>query len=186
MKNNLTPNYLYTLIPTQVQNRYALRNADDIPHISCRTQLYSNSFLPSAIREWNTLPAEIRNSASLSIFKYRMNKNTSKPTPLFNIGNRRDQILHARLRLACSSLNYDLYRKSIVDSPLCSCGSQETVDHYLTSCTKYEPQRQQYLAGLECPVTTDNLLNGNEHLSFEQNKHVFLQVHKFIIATRRF
>ncbi len=186
MKNNLTPNYLHTLIPTQVQTRYPLRNADDIPHIPCRTQMYNNSFLPSAIREWNTLPAEIRNSPSLSIFKYRMNKSTSKSTQLFNIGNRKDQILHARLRLACSSLNYDLYRKSIVDSPLCSCGSQETVNHYLTVCTNYELQRQQYLAGLDCPVIADNLLNGNEHLSLEQNKHVFLQVHKYITATRRF
>ncbi len=130
MRNNLTPNYLTTLIPTQIQTRYDLRNADNIPQINCRTQMYSNSFLPSTVREWNTLSDQIRNAPTLSAFKYRLNINASKPSPLFNLGSRRHQILHARLRLNCSSLNYDLFRKSIVDSPLCTCGAVETVDHF--------------------------------------------------------
>ncbi len=69
MKNNLTPQYLSELIPSNTQLRYQLRNASDIPHIPCRTQLYSASFLPSTIREWNNLPDAFRNASSLSSFK---------------------------------------------------------------------------------------------------------------------
>ncbi len=186
MKNNLTPNYLTSLIPTQMQTRYELRNADNIPLVHSRTQAHNNSFLPSAIREWNILPGHIRNAPTLSSFKNRLNKDNRKSSPLLNIGNRRDQIMHARLRLGCSSLNYDLFRKSIVDSPLCTCGAEETVDHYLTSCPRYQLQRQEHLTDIDCPTITSYLLNGNEHLTFEQNTYLFLQVHKFIDATKRF
>ncbi len=133
MKTNISPGYLTSLIPIQNQPTYNLRNVDRIPLIHCHTQLYSNSFLPSTISEWNKLPETIRNAPSLLSFKARINKNVSKPSPLFNIGHRRDQILHARLRLSCSSLNYDLYRKSIIDSPLCACGAQETASHFFTA-----------------------------------------------------
>ncbi len=61
MKNHLTPQYLSDLIPQQTQFRYNLRNAADIETVPCRTQLYSNSFLPSTIREWNRLPENTRN-----------------------------------------------------------------------------------------------------------------------------
>ena len=52
MVNGLTPSYLTSLIPTtQVNQRYQLRNADNIPGIFARTSSYYNSFLPSVIRE---------------------------------------------------------------------------------------------------------------------------------------
>ncbi len=66
MNNNISPAYLGELIPIHTEHRYHLRNADDIPMIHCRTQLYSNSFMPSAIREWNNLSEHTRNAPSLS------------------------------------------------------------------------------------------------------------------------
>ncbi len=118
-------------------------------------------------------------------FKARFNKN-SKSSPLYNIGSREGQILHARLRLSCSSLNLDLHRRSIVDSPNCTCGAVESVSHFLLHCTNFDIHRQRYLANLPCPPISENLLNGNERLSFEQNKYIFLQVQQFILATKRF
>ena len=46
MYNNLTPVYLSSLIPQQVENisQYNLRNAQDLRHIRARTGLYYNSF----------------------------------------------------------------------------------------------------------------------------------------------
>ncbi len=148
MKNGLTPTYLTTLIPTETQQRYALRNVNNIPSLCGRTQQYTNSFLPSTIRDWNSLPESTRYAPTISSFKYRLNKDTSKSSPLFNVGTRKDQILHARLRMSCSSLNYDLYRKSIIDSPLCTCGAPETVSHFLISCRQYQHQRQLYLTDI--------------------------------------
>ncbi len=186
MKNNLTPGFLSNLIPNQTQDRYTLRNASDIPIIPCRTQLYTNSYLPSVIRDWNRLDDNVRNAPSLMSFKSRISKNISKPSLLYKVGSRKPQILHTRLRLDCSSLNYDLHRRSIVDSPNCTCGAEETVSHFLLHCNNFQHQRQLYLSSLPCAPLADNLLHGCERLSFEQNKYVFLQVHKYLLATKRF
>ncbi len=56
----------------------------------------------------------------------------------------------------------------------------ETVNHYLLSCPNYQQLRQLYLDNLPCPPIADNLLYGNERLSFEDNKNVFLQVQIYI------
>ncbi len=90
MKNGLTPSYLTTLIPTETQQRYALRNENNVPLIYGPTQQYNNSFLPSTIRDWNSLPEPTRNAPTLSSFKYRQNKDTSKSSPLFNVGTRNE------------------------------------------------------------------------------------------------
>lgn len=182
MNNDITPNYLNELVPQQIQPRYHLRNSSNIPAVPCRTQLYSNSYLPSTIRDWNKLPENNR----LDSFKARINKNVSKASPLFNVGSRQGQVLHTRLRLSCSSLNYDIHRRSLIDSPNCTCGSTETVSHFLLYCQKYEHQRQLYFTNLPCPPIVENLLLGNERLNYDQNKYIFLQVQKFIQATKRF
>ncbi len=71
------------------------------------------------------------------------------------------------------------YRKSIIDSPLCTCGAPETVSHFLISCRQYQHQRQLYLTNIPCIPSTENLLNGNEHLTFDQNKNMFISVQNY-------
>ena len=83
-------------------------------------------FFPSAIRAWNSLPEEIKQAPSVASFKYRLNRNNqSPPLKYFNAGSRIGQILHSRLRMKCSSLNSHLYRRNIVESLSCTCGSFE-------------------------------------------------------------
>ena len=55
MYNSISPLFLSSLVTPLVQNtsNYSLRNADDIRTIHDCTSLYSNSFLPSTIRDWN-------------------------------------------------------------------------------------------------------------------------------------
>ncbi len=120
------------------------------------------------------------------LFKARINKNGSKSSPLFNIGDRREQILHARLRLSCSSLNYDLYRKSIIDSPFCACGAKETAIHFLLQCPLYQHLRLDIWTNQDIAPFSEHVLNGNERLTFEHNKVVFQQVQTLIMATIRF
>ncbi len=69
--NNRTPSYLTDLIPQQTQSRYNLRNASNIPLIPCRTQLYSNSYFPSTIREWNRLPEKSSKRRFIGIIQTR-------------------------------------------------------------------------------------------------------------------
>lgn len=186
MKNHITPNYLSNIIPEQTQNRYQLRNFNNIPIVNSRTQLYQDSFLPSVIRDWNNLPDEIKSSSTLEIFKSKLNGQLKKPPIYYFTGDRKAQILHTRLRLGCSSLNHDLFRKSIVNDSHCSCGNIETVNHYLLSCPNFQVQRNTFFANLQCPLTVQNLLYGSEHLNFEHNTNIFSCVQQYIVATKRF
>ena len=80
---------------------YSLHNAANSQTIHSHTQQYSNSFfLPSAIGEWNDLSLVIRDSTTVTAFKYKLNSNFTQPQSLFHIGNR---IYHSRLRTNCSS-----------------------------------------------------------------------------------
>ncbi|KAH3881675.1 hypothetical protein DPMN_005602 [Dreissena polymorpha] len=49
MQNNIAPFYLCNLIPVRTSQAYDLRSQNGIPPVYANTQLYSNSFLPSAI-----------------------------------------------------------------------------------------------------------------------------------------
>ena len=101
--------------PTDGNNTaYSLRNASDYKYIRSNTQLYYNSFLPSAVRDWNELPHTTRNAPSISSFKRSLNS-TLIGVPLFYLdGKRIGQIYHSRLRIDCSSLNHHLFSKNIM------------------------------------------------------------------------
>ena len=58
MKNG-SATYLSSLVPVQTQDRYALRNTENIPLPIARSQLYNSSFLPATIRDWNALPLRL-------------------------------------------------------------------------------------------------------------------------------
>ena len=79
--------------------------------------MYNNYFLPSTVRLWNSEPTSIRDSKSPSSLKsYYKSKCIKKPIYFYS-GTRIGQILHMRLRTACSSLNHHLFLKNVVDSP---------------------------------------------------------------------
>ena len=127
--------YVTNLVPQQVAaaSRYNLPNADSIQTVYSKTNLYYESFLLSALRGWNNLPTEIKQSDSVTTFKKHLVKTTPVPKYYYT-GKRRAQILHTRLRTNCSSLNLDLFTRSVSDSPLCRCGSIEDVQHFFFHC----------------------------------------------------
>ena len=86
-------------------------NAENVQTIDSRTSQYFNSFLPSAVREWNNLPLETRRSDSVYSFKQSLNRGAPIVPKYYCSGNRKFQILHTMLRTKCSSLFYDLFLK---------------------------------------------------------------------------
>ena len=98
---------------------------------------------PSSIREWNNLPLDVRKSDSVFIFKRKLNSDIKAIPRHYYAGNRRDLVLHTRLRTKCSSLNDDLFQKGITDSPLCLCGNMEKTDHYFMRYPLYRGQRAE-------------------------------------------
>ena len=88
--------------------------------------------------------------------------------------------------MQCSSLNQHLYRKSIVDSPNCICGSTESANHYLFHCLRYTAQRQMYINYINVSInlTTEILLLGSPKLTLNQNVELFSAVQTFIICSK--
>lgn len=190
MKNNLSPDYLSVLVPPTVGSitRYPLRNAENLLTVQASSQQYYNSFLPTAVRDWNDLSEEIRNVPNLLSLKKKLNENLCAPPKYYYVGQRSGQIYHARLRTHCSSLHYDLFTKNIIDSPLCECGAVEDTCHYMTRCPRFDNIRQEMFNKISqiCQPTLDILLFGSDQLSYEDNQEIFLAVHKFIFKSKRF
>ena len=117
--NNLTPIYLSELCPISNNSRtnYNLRNNYNLSVPPSRTERHKKSFLPSAIRLWNLLPVEVRNCQNLAVFKKRLIKWNKYPVRnrLYYFGNRYLAVLHTRLRLGNSALNYNLYCMNCVN-----------------------------------------------------------------------
>ena len=170
IKANISPPYLRNLIPVRQQDsRYNLRNSTDIPLIHCKTSLYYNSLIPSSIRAWNSLAPTLQSADSVQQFK-RLLCNTPKLPMYFNTGPRHLQIIHTRLRLGCSSLNYDLFRKNIVPSQACLCGEVESVRHFMLTCPLFNIHGTHMLTTIHSlvpgtAITLDLLLKGNVRFS---------------------
>ena len=190
MFNNLSPEYLSSLIPPTVNtiSRYNLRDAHNIQTLDSRTTQYFNSFLPSSIREWNNLSLDVRNSDSFIIFKGKLQSDIKSIPIYFYAGNRRAQVLHSRLRTKCSSLNDNLFQKRINDSLLCLCGNEDKTDHYFLRCRFYHAQRTELIHEIaqHTPVTLQILLSRKPLLSLHTNTLIFEAVHKYITDTKRF
>ena len=91
---------------------YSLRNSDQYQTIDTKSQLYYNSFLPSAVREWNALDSESQSCPPVPSFKRSISNRLVVPNYYFT-GSRIEQILHARLKTNCSCFNYTLFSKNI-------------------------------------------------------------------------
>ena len=66
--NNQAPAYLYSLF-SPPNRHYNTHNYSKIRQIFCRTETFSNSFLPKTIREWNKLDTSICQAPSYSVFR---------------------------------------------------------------------------------------------------------------------
>ena len=103
--NGMSPEYLRELIPPTVGERqpYNLRSNINITHVLARRQGLSRSFFPTVIREWNSLPVEIRLAETLHGFSKSLD--ALYPSLLkrswFSMGERFINIHHSRIRLGC-------------------------------------------------------------------------------------
>ena len=190
MKNNITPEYLSTLVPEShaAIHNHNTRNSSLIPPVRTRTALYSNYFLPATVRSWNLLPENAKTSTSVGAFRNCVQSRAIKPPNYFYIGKRLGQIYHSRLRMQCSSLNHHLFVKNIVDSPLCLCGAIETTAHYLLHCPRFHIMREQHFYNINIIhfLSEEILLHGSTDFSYEQNIEIFLAVQTFILSSKRF
>ena len=91
----------------------------------CRLSNTYDSFIPSTIRQWNSLDPSLRNVDSIAKFKaeLRKRKDISQVLKHYEIGPRKLNIILTQLRCFASFLNYDLFQVNIVSDPSCRCGA---------------------------------------------------------------
>ena len=89
-------------------------------------------------------------------------------------------------KLAISDLNYDLFRRHLLEDPICSCGyTAETSEHFLLHCPLYNSIRNKTINKLdENERNINTLLFGNDQIHLETNKKIFAIVHDFFARNR--
>ena len=159
---------------------YSLRNSDQYQTIDTKSQLYYNSFLPSAVRDWNALNREFPSCPSVPSFKRNFSNRQVVPNYYFT-GSRIEQILYARLRTNCSCLNYTLFSKHIIKNKFCDCGKIEDTQHFLFNCDRYTAQRQIRIEEVQrhC-VPTFNILHFGD---MSLNSHTITLPSKLLLTT---
>ena len=140
MINGLSPQYLSDLVPATIDNsaNYNFSNSNNIHLVNARISIYYNYFLPSVARDWNNIPYDRRNVDSVIAFKNVLSNDKPIVPKHYIFGNRKEQILHARLRTNCSVLNYDLYIRNIIDSRLCRCNNIKNSKTFLSRLSKLQ------------------------------------------------
>jgi hypothetical protein len=207
IQNNIAPNYLSEACPPlvgQVSN-YNLRNSDNIALPMGTRSAYVNSFMPSAVRLWNSLDTDLKNSSSLDSFKYNLKKKAVKKVKLYSRFNGHSAINHTRMRLGLSALKAQRHAYNHVDSPKCDfCGARsEDPMHYFLQCRVFKNMRRVLLNDTTTlyrsqDITLDLrrtiiqkelvncLLKGDSRLSEGDNSELFRIVQQFISASKRF
>ena len=190
MHKKICPQYLYECLPPLVSevNNYNLRNNENYSNLRCRLQIMEKSFIPSTIRLWNDLDTSVRNLPRFSLFKRKIRKESFKPPEYYNEGMRKFNIIHTRLRHRCSSLNADLHRVNLLNSPKCSCGAPtEDSIHFFLECKLYQNERMIMFAGFNgLEVNIETILFGNDNYNNKTNSLIFEKVRKYIKESKRF
>ena len=186
IKNDMTPAYLQQHF-SKTQTNYQLRNELEFDEYKFRTNIFGNSFIPSAIREWNKLDASIRNSQSISSFNSALNSQDQSDPVYYSFGTRTNQIIHCRLRLSCSDLNEHKVKRHIYDSPICACGHAiEDTHHFLLNCSLHSDARNQSISVLPIHYQNVNILLYGIPNDIVTSRRIFKYVHIFFDISRRF
>ena len=105
---------------------------------------------------------------------------------LFDYPNRKMFCQIEQLRMRYTQLNKYLHQIGVKDSPLCECGSPETVEHYLLNCERYFDSRESMRTKIfntigEAELTLNLLLRHSDFL-----KVISDILSDFIIESNRF
>ena len=144
--------------------------------------------LSSTTLLWNNLPVSIQESSSASEFKRYLTMNDNNVPNYYYLGKRTEQIIHCRLRVEMSDLNFDLFSRHLTDNPSCACGHPfETAEHFLLFCPNYQNERINTIRHLEDNyIDIHTLLFCDQSLGPRVNETIFENVQEYIRQTRRF
>lgn len=164
------------------------------------------SMLPSSIREWNSLPLDIRQAPSKESLKHKLLQlHGVSPYSVNLVGDSGGAINHSRIRMGLSGLNQQRHKYHFIDNSTClECQyKSENPTHFFLQCPAYCAQRRELMNELTeaRPTVFIPLSNYNTNKA-NQNKLVkiltegtgdklidnliFPIIHNFIQNTQRF
>ena len=189
--NGLSPPYLRCLLPQRVseRTRYALRTSNDLSIPASRTNMFSRSFVPSTVIEWNSLENHIKTIPTLASFKNHLMPRKVPTNMLYYYGSRWANIQLARLRIGCSNLNSHLFHNlHVVNQPNCACGYiDENPEHFFFTCPLFTESRRNLFSVLDYNTSNiQNILHGITRSTPDENMLRLEAVMKYIEATGRF
>jgi hypothetical protein len=124
---------------------YNIRNRHQLIAPFHRTHRYSLSFIPACVHLWNNLPLGLQSAISINAFKqhYKRTFFVNCNTLGYNFGSRAVNTYHTHFRLGFTSLNHDLFTRSLLPQGLCHCNtcSEESYFHFFLRCPQYNQQR---------------------------------------------
>ena len=197
--HSLTPQYLVDPVPPTRRHLFGTSIRNQLHPVRWRTQRFLNSFYPDAVKSWNNLGPELRQTDKISIFKSTLTGMiVPKEKSVFNIHSQDLRYLY-QLRVGLSPLKAHKYRHSFRDTPndtcLCQSGVESTI-HFLLHCPFFNAHREDLLSIIQpvlgdLPSTDDStltniLLYGSKTLSPEQNKQILNSTLSYIKNTGRF
>ena len=179
---------------------YNTRKYSKIKQIFCRTETFSNSFLPQTIREWNKLDTSICQAPSYSVFCKAL-LDFIRPTAhgTFETNDISGLELLIRLRVGFSHLREHKLKHNFQDtlSPLCPCSLEaEDTYRFFMRCQSFSNQRNILFDDLnsinsEILKMSENeivqvLLFGKKSFSKDMNFRIITSSIRFIKDSKRF
>ena len=188
--NGLVPNFLKEYLPPLASsiNPYHRRRPSERRPPPAKSEIYKQSFFPSTTILWNSLPIEVQTSSSISLLKAFLSSNDPICPPRVYYGDRVVQIIHCRLRIEMSDLNFDLFNRHLIPNKSCRCGfAVESSRHYFLDCPLYNHARASTINKIP-PVlrNVSIILGGSNRLDIDTNRLIFSYVHNFIVLSKRF
>ena len=196
--HRLCPDYLHDLLPPTVaqRNPYPMRNPTNLTIPATRTESFRRSFIPSTIRDWNSIPDNIKSAPSIASFKFQLSRTDefkpSKPPKWFSHGKRKLNITLTQIRNNCSALAQDLVNNHIQVNQICqncNLNRAEDANHYFMVCPKYNNIRhamRRTVQTLDVPWNLETVLSGSTDHNYNCNKEIVDSVHQFITLSKRF
>ena len=197
--NNQTPGYLYSL-HSPPNRHFNIRTYSKTRQIFCRTETFSNSFLPQTIREWNKLDTSICQAPSYSVFRKAL-LDFILPTANNTFGTNDVSSLKSltRFRFSFSHLREHKFKHNFQDTLnlLYSCSLEaEDTYHFFTRCQNFSNQQRVLFNDLNSINSkilkmSENeiaqlLLVGNKTFSKNMNLRIITSSIRFIKDSKRF
>ena len=111
-------------------------------------EIFSKSFFPKTIREWNNVSDEIKRSNSVNSFKTKLHVTSiygpSDVNKFFAYGHGYSTINHCRMHLGLIHLRSHLFNYNLVSTPYCENKAFDHVletSNFLLSCLRYSDKR---------------------------------------------